>query len=127
MAKTDARKINKKIEELWKESEKGNPQSFNTERSYLDEFTPQEIAELETALGGIFQRKDEEEAKQPKKRWTWKFYGLYLFKFAIWLTEILIVSCITCFLLPIAINTNVTIFQSLSLITLLAVIKKWMK
>lgn len=123
----DDRQLRKKIEELFTESDAVNANAINTERSELLGLTEDDVREVAQVLKHNIDKKEKLKAKQPKIRWKWNFYGLQLAKLLWYLSKLSVVGGCIFFLLPIAINTNVSAGQAISIVTLLAVLKSWMK
>ena len=126
----DERQINQKIEELFSENENANKdmeEVLLTERSEMVDLSPEEVAEVKDAVKDMLGKKEAREALKPKPKWTWKFYGFYLFKALIFLAEYAFIALSIYFLLPLAINTVVTLIQAVSITTLLTIYRQWIK
>lgn len=126
----DQRQINKKLEELFSDNKKGlgdMEEILFTDKSELQDMTAQERAEVEQAVRNMLGKKEAIDSVKPKKVWRWNFYGLHAFRIIKYLLELCIIITLVWLLLPIAINTEVTIIQASSISVLLAVISKWMK
>jgi uncharacterized membrane protein len=126
----DERQINKKLEELLRDSEESNKdmeEVLFTERSELKDMDDQEVKEVKDALEKMFKRKEAIEDQKPKPIWKWKFYGVWLAQALLFLIEFLFLVLSIYFLVPLSINTSMTFIQAFSSGVLLTILRQWKK
>ena len=126
----DDRQIQEKLDELYAESQEQHgdyDEVLFGGRSELQDLSPQEEAEVRNFLFNKFQKEEEKKAKGPQLKWTWDFYGFYLFKFLRFMVEFAIIVGAVYLLGPVSINTSITFIQAVCITTLMALIRQWMK
>jgi hypothetical protein len=126
----DDRQLRQKIEELFGEEKKrdgGAEEVLFTERSELQDLTNDDVEEVADYLKHQYAKKEQKEAALPKQRWIWKFYGVWWFRVILFLVEFLVLMLSLYFLVPLSINTSVTLIQAFSGATLLTILRQWMK
>jgi hypothetical protein len=126
----DDRQVNKKIDQLFADSNKGYEdvdEVFVDNKSEVIDISPEERAEVERAVRAMFSNREKKEALKPRARWTWKFYGLYLASFLVKVAEMLLIALSLYVLIPTSINIDVSIIQALSMAALLTILRKWAK
>jgi hypothetical protein len=129
----DDRQLKQKMEELFGESKETfeAKEDFDevlfTERSELQDLNDQDVEEVAEYLKEQYAKKEAKQAKLPKQRWIWKFYGVWWFKIILFFVEFLALMLSLYFFVPLSINTSVTIIQALSGTTLLTILRQWMK
>jgi ABC-type multidrug transport system fused ATPase/permease subunit len=127
---TDDRKIRQKIEELFGDSNKSHEdmeEILFTERSELEDLSNEDVQEVAEYLKHRYSKQEEREANKPKQRWKWKFYGLWWFKIILFVFEFLILTASLYFLIPLSINTSITIIQAFSSAAFLTILRQWKK
>jgi hypothetical protein len=118
-------KIQKKLNSLFESNKKKTEfeeQFFTPEtKMQMEDLSPEEKKEVEEFVRQLESHKQ----YAPEKRWRWKFTGRILFKIILFLVEFAVLTFSIFILLPIAINTSITILQSFGIASLLTILKKW--
>jgi hypothetical protein len=116
----DKKDLDRKFQQLFDESE--IPNRMDNIDKTLRNMDPEEEAEVRDFLAGMMGKK---EAKKPKFKWLWSFKGAILFKAILFVVEFLILNAVLFFLLPISINTTVTMTQIFCGSVLLTFLRQW--
>ncbi len=120
--------IKEKLNNLFKEQKKvendfeeiyTSPQS----KLALEDFSEQEKKEVEEAVRDMYDRAP----ARPNQQWKWSFTGRLLIKVLFYVLEFIIWLFLLKFILPIAINTDITIAQSLCGTLILSYFRFWWK
>ena len=120
MSKVPERDLEKKFQEMFEQSEL--PNRMDNLHNTMMEMDPEEQAEVKEHLAKLMEKK---EAKKPKWKWLWSFKGVFLFRTLLYVVEFLILITMMFFLLPLSINTTVTVTQVVSGAILLTFLRQW--